>query len=104
VSLQVIDSAIVIAPASPPAGTLTYTYSFGFTANGGSPPYTWRSSGTVPPGLTVGSDGTVSGTPTQVGAFNFSVTATDSAQQPMSSPGLATQIVINIPAKLTLNA
>lgn len=103
VSLQVIDSAIVIAPASPPAGTLTYAYSFGFTANGGSPPYSWRSSGTVPPGVTVGSDGTVSGTPTQVGTFAFSVTATDSAQQPMSSPALATQIVINIPATLTLN-
>jgi putative Ig domain-containing protein len=104
VTLQVQDSAIVIAPASPPAGTLTYPYSFGFTASGGSPPYTWRSSGTVPPGLTVGSDGTVSGTPTQVGTFAFSLTATDSAQQPMSSPALATQIVISIPTKLTLNA
>ena len=104
VSLQVKDSAIVIAAASPPAGTLTHPYSFGFTANGGSPPYTWKSSGTVPPGLTLGSDGTVSGTPTQLGTFAFSVTATDSAQQPMNSPALATQIVINIPTKLTLNA
>src|SRR5215831_16266643 len=104
VSLQVKDSAIAIAPDSPPAGTVTYAYNFVFTANGGSPPYTWKSSGTVPPGLTVGSDGTVSGTPTQVGTFAFSMTATDSAQQPMSSPVLATQIVINVPAKLTLNA
>ena len=104
VSLQVQDSAIVIAPASPPAGTVTYPYSFGFTASGGSPSYTWKSSGTLPPGLTVGTDGTVSGTPTQVGTFAFSVTATDSAQQPMSSPAFATQIVINVPGKLTLNA
>ena len=104
VSLQVKDSAIAIAPAGPPAGTVTYAYNFVFTANGGSPPYTWTSSGTVPPGLTVGSDGTVSGTPTQVGTFAFSLTATDSAQQPMSSQAFATQIVIDVPAKLTVNA
>jgi hypothetical protein len=105
VNLQVNDSAIVIVPASPPAGTVTYAYpGFAFSANGGSPPYTWKSSGTVPPGLTVGSDGTVSGTPTQVGTFAFSVIATDSAQQPMSSPAVAAQITINIPATLTLSA
>src|SRR6516165_2634940 len=96
VSLTINDSTIVIAPTSPPAGTVTYAYpGFNFSANGGSPPYSWKSSGTVPPGLTVGSDGTVSGTPTQAGTFAFSVTATDSAQQPMSSAAFAAQIVIN---------
>ncbi len=103
VSLQVNDSAIVIAPASPPAGTVTYAYpSFGFSASGGSAPYTWKASGTLPPGLTLGSDGTVSGTPTQTGAFAFSVTATDSAQQPMSSPPLTTQILVGKPGAQTL--
>ena len=105
VSLQVNDSAIVVAPASPPAGTATYAYpGFGFSASGGSAPYTWKASGTPPPGLTFGTDGTVSGTPTQVGTFAFSVTATDSAQQPMSSPPLATQIVIGAPGPLTFNS
>jgi hypothetical protein len=105
VNLTINDSTIVIQPISPPAGTATYAYpGFAFNANGGSPPYSWKSSGTVPPGLTVGSDGTVSGTPTQAGTFAFSVTATDSAQQPMSSAAFAAQIVINIPDPLTLNA
>jgi hypothetical protein len=95
VGLKINDSAIVIAPATPPTGTATYPYSgFTFTASGGSPPYTWQSSGTMPPGLNVGSDGTVSGTPTQSGSFSFSVTATDSAQTPMSSAPLATRIAI----------
>src|SRR5262249_29692567 len=69
------------------------------------PPYTWKASGTLPPGLTFGSGGTVSGTPTQVGTYAFSVTATDSAQQPMTSPPLATQIVIGNPGSgpLTLS-
>jgi WD40 repeat protein len=52
----------------------------------------------------LGSDGTVSGTPTQVGPFSFSVTATDSAQTPVSGPPFATSIVINNPAPLVLNA
>ena len=104
VNIHINDSTIVIASASPPAGTVTYAYpGFGFSASGGSPPYKWTANGTVPPGLTVGSDGTVSGTPTQVGLFSFSVTATDSAQLPVSGPPLATQIIINAPATLALS-
>src|SRR5215472_1746232 len=102
VGLKINDSAIAIAPATPSTGTVNYPYpGFTFTASGGSPPYTWQSSGTVPPGLSVGSDGTVSGTPTQSGSFSFSVTATDSAQTPMSSAPLATQITIG--AALVIN-
>ena len=105
VSLDINDSAIVVAASpSPPAGMVTHPYSGGFTASGGSPPYTWQASGALPPGLTLGSEGTVSGTPTQVGSFPFSVTATDSAQTPASGPPLATQIVINNPPPLALNA
>ena len=105
VTLTVNDSAIVVAASpSPPAGTVTYPYSGGFTASGGSPPYTWQASGALPPGLMLGSDGTVSGTPTQIGSFPFSVTATDSAQTPASGPPLATQIDINNPPALALNA
>ena len=95
VGLKINDSAIVIAPATPPAGTVTYPYrGFTFTASGGSPPYTWKASGTLPPGLVLGSNGTLSGTPTQAGSFAFLVTATDSAQTPMSSSALASQIKI----------
>jgi hypothetical protein len=105
VSLQVNDSTISIAPASPPAGTVTYAYpGFAFSASGGSPPYTWKASGTLPPGLTFGSEGTVSGTPTQIGTFAFSVITTDSAQQPMSSAPLATHIDISASGPLTFSA
>lgn len=106
VSLVINDSSIVIAASpSPPAGTATNPYpGFAFTASGGSPPYAWKSSGTVPPGLAFGSDGSLSGTPTTAGTFAFSVTATDSAQTPQTSPPLATQIIIGAPGQLVLNA
>ena len=50
------------------------------TATGGVPPYHWNvSAGTLPPGLTIGSDGSVSGTPAAAGAFPFSIEVSDSA-------------------------
>jgi hypothetical protein len=42
-----------------------------------------------------GKDGTMSGTPTSAGTFSFSVTATDSAQTPVSGPPFTTQIQIS---------
>ena len=85
VSLDINESSIVIATSpSPPAGMVTYPYpGYVFTASGGSPPYTWQASGALPPGLVLGSDGTMSGTPTKIGSYSFSVTATDSAQTPV---------------------
>ena len=87
VTLVIKDSPIVIATTpAPPSGTVTYPYpGFYFSASGGSQPYTWQATGTVPPGLALGSDGSLSGTPTQVGAFVFTVTATGSTATPASS-------------------
>src|SRR3954453_4128367 len=49
--------------------------SFTLSASGGTPPYTWTGTG-LPPGVTVSSSGTVSGTPTTAGTYNATVTAT----------------------------
>ena len=46
-------------------------------ATGGLPPYTWTAVGALPAGLTLSSDGIVSGTPTQSGNFGFSVQVLD---------------------------
>ncbi len=51
------------------------------TASGGVLPYHWNvSGGAVPPGLTLGSDGSVSGTPASGGTFPFSIEISDSAE------------------------
>jgi hypothetical protein len=87
VTVAIDDSPIVIdAAQAPPAGIVTYAYpGFGFSASGGSPPYLWQATGTVPPGLVLGSDGSLAGKPTQVGTYTFTVTAKDSAPNPESS-------------------
>ena len=51
---------------------------FTLSASGGTPPYTWTGTG-LPPGVSVSSSGTVSGTPTTAGTYNATVTATASA-------------------------
>jgi subtilisin family serine protease len=48
------------------------------SASGGAAPYTWSATG-LPAGLSISSDGLVSGTPTAAGTSTVTVTATDSA-------------------------
>jgi len=57
-------------------------YSDTFQAAGGGGPYTWSyTNGTLPPGLILNTQsGVLSGSPTSVGTYNFSIVATDSAQ------------------------
>lgn len=48
-------------------------------ASGGTPPYKISNvTGTVPPGVTINEDGSLSGTPTQSGSFPLSVDLQDS--------------------------
>jgi Putative Ig domain len=95
----------VIDPmASPPAGVNGTPYSFSFTASGGLLPLTWKlTSGALPNGLTLGTDGSLSGSPTLAGSFNFIVTVTDSAPTPVPV-SLQFSIVITNPPPPTINA
>jgi len=60
-------------------GTEEYPYNQSLSAEGGTEPYTWTlSSGSLPYGLTLNSNGTISGTPTQPDNYDFTVRVTDS--------------------------
>lgn len=81
VTITVSNPAMLYAPASPSAGAIGNSYSQLLAgASGGTAPYSYvLASGTLPAGMTLGSNGTLSGTPTQAGSFNFTITATDSS-------------------------
>lgn len=78
-----IAAPTLALPATPLAGgTLGTAYSAAITpASGGTAPYSYAvTAGALPGGLTLNaSTGAVSGTPSALGTFNFSITATDSS-------------------------
>ena len=77
------DVPVTVSPGSLPNGTVAAAYSQTISASGGVAPYSFAiTAGAVPAGLTLSPAGTLSGTPTAGGTFNFTVTATDSSPFP----------------------
>src|ERR1022692_3949042 len=67
-----------VTTTSLPNGTNGVAYSQTLVAAGGQTPYTWtNSSGALPPGLMLATNGVISGIPTTNGTFNFTVKVTD---------------------------
>ncbi len=79
VDIGAVEVGIIISPPTLPLGTKDIAYSQAITASGGGmAPYSFTlNSGTLPTGITLSSGGSLSGTPTQEGTFNFAVRATD---------------------------
>jgi hypothetical protein len=87
-----IHGAVQIS-CSLPAGTCGSAYSAHLTATGGTTPYTWSTSGALPPGLHLATAGTVTGTPTMPGTYPFTAQVSDSGHPPlMASQGLSLTI------------
>ena len=72
---------VVLAPQTLPTVFTNATgYTASLAASGGTPPYSFAvTSGSLPAGITLASNGTFSGTSTAVGSFTFGVTVTDSS-------------------------
>ncbi len=80
-SLTLDCPTITVSPAAGalPAGDTSTNYSQAFTSSGGVGAVTFSiTAGALPAGLTLSSSGALSGKPTVLGTFNFTVTATDS--------------------------
>ncbi|MHA2644845.1 MAG: putative Ig domain-containing protein, partial [bacterium JZ-2024 1] len=81
-TLNIIDPLQILTEEMP-VGKVGEAYSFQLLAKGGvpcggGPPYTWAfESGYFPPGLTLNPNGTVTGTPTASGFFDFLVRVSD---------------------------
>ncbi|HZP53401.1 putative Ig domain-containing protein [Actinocrinis sp.] len=78
-------SAFTVTTSSLPNAVTAGTYTPPvLAATGGTAPYVWQLTGTLPDGLVMSVDGHISGVPTRVGDFPFTVQATDSSSPPLS--------------------
>jgi hypothetical protein len=69
---------LALAPSSLSNADRGSAYSQTFSTSGGASPYAYAVvSGTLPPGVELGYFGTLSGTPTLAGTYNFVVRSTD---------------------------
>jgi hypothetical protein len=79
----VVRPALVVTASAPLVQPVTkwevgVLFDANLTATGGNETYTWAiGSGQLPAGLTLGTDGTISGTPSAAGVSRFGITATD---------------------------
>jgi hypothetical protein len=72
--------AVTITTASLAAGVTGAAYSHALTAAGGTPPYTFSITGAaLPPGLSIGVHGSITGVPLLAGTFSFTAIVTDTA-------------------------
>lgn len=80
-----------------PNATVGTAYSTSLNATGGTAPYTWSvATGTLPAGLTLNPNGTISGTPTTAETSSFALKVTDTANA--SVDNISTGIIVNAAA------
>jgi large repetitive protein len=99
---------LAISTTTLPNGVLGAVYPAGtqLLATGGVPPYTWTltNSTTLPPGLTLATNGDITGTPTSTGIFNtFTVQVADSETTPVIVATTAGQLSITVTNQLSGN-
>jgi len=93
-SASATASAALVEAASPPfhGGEVAVAYkTVALTTTGGVQPYAWTlGAGALPNGLSLGTDGHVTGTPTKAGHFSFTIVVSDSGGGKASLNGSAT--------------
>ncbi|MDY3557796.1 putative Ig domain-containing protein [Gemmata sp. JC673] len=97
--------AVAIGPDALPAGTVGTAYAVALTATGASGPFVYTvTAGALPPGVTLSAAGQLTGAPTAVGAYTFTVAATDSSGASGSREFALTVAAAAAPPKFVLGA
>ena len=87
VTLTIVKPELKIISSALPRGGVNVAYTGAAKAHGGFPPYKWTvESGTLPPGLTRSSDGSLLGTPTAGGSYPFVARVTDTEAVTLTLP------------------
>ena len=100
-----VSTAVLTAPvftaSTPPAGIHNVAYSYQFLATGPDPVF-YLQTGSLPTGLSLGSTGLLSGTPTTAGTYTFTVRVYDSgmgystAQSTLPLSSLYTDLAVSV--------
>jgi hypothetical protein len=103
-SITVTTAPPAVTTASLPAATDGAPYSAAPAATGGIPPYTWAlSGGSLPDGLTLHPNGTISGTAKTGGTADFTVEVADSAS-PFETATASLSITVNVASLVVTTA
>lgn len=98
---------INVTPSTVPTPAQGVPYSVTFVGSDGVAPYHFLvSTGMLPPGLTLSPSGALTGTATTSGAYNFTITASDSRGRELDLPGAGTVsggLVVTPPPGLVVN-
>jgi hypothetical protein len=91
---------LTVTTTALPSSAVGQSYSQTLTATGGTPPYRWSAGTGFPAFLSLDpATGTVSGTPTASGVYNFAVVVTDSVS--LSATGNVSVAINNPPPSIT---
>ena len=96
ITVNIGPTPLAILTDSLPAGTINQPYPFAFSPTGGTTPYTWgikSGSPPLPSGLTLSTNGVISGTPTITSTATHTFTLTD-----------ATSLTVEKSLRLSINA
>ncbi len=106
ITVNVAPTPLAILTNSPlPSGSINQFYATALSGTGGTTPYTWGLKAGLPPlpsGLTLTSNGVISGTPTVTSNATHTFTLTDATSLTVEKP---LQLVVNaIPLSITTNS
>ncbi len=91
-----VNEKLLVTTGALPAGSLGVPYSASLRTKSGAG--TWKlAGGTIPPGLTLAPDGTISGTPAEAGRYEFTVTVTAGSSTATKGASIIVTRALDVP-------